>query len=185
VQRFKLFLPLVIFALLAAVFFGVERRVQSGDYAPTDLPSALVDKPLPDFSEPALDDGRLINKAQIVGEVFLLNVWATWCPSCHFEHPFLVKLAAEGVNIVSIDYKDEAEAAKRWLAEKGNPYSVTLFDEDGSLGLDLGVTGAPETYLVDASGTVRFRYQGALDQRIWDKEFAPRMAELSPSGSAQ
>jgi cytochrome c biogenesis protein CcmG/thiol:disulfide interchange protein DsbE len=184
-QRLKLFLPLLIFALLAAMFFGVERRVLSGDYTPTDLPSALVDKPLPEFSEPALDDGRLIDKAQIVGELFLLNVWATWCPTCHFEHPFLMKLAEQGVNIVSIDYKDDAEAAKRWLVQKGDPYTLTLFDEDGSLGLDLGVTGAPETYLVDASGTVRFRHQGALEQGLWDKEFAPRIAELNEQGPAQ
>jgi cytochrome c biogenesis protein CcmG/thiol:disulfide interchange protein DsbE len=184
-QRLKLFLPLLIFALLAAMFFGVERRVLNGDYTPTDLPSALVDKPLPEFSEPALDDGRLIDKAQIVGELFLLNVWATWCPTCHFEHPFLMKLAEQGVNIVSIDYKDDAEAAKRWLVQKGDPYTLTLFDEDGSLGLDLGVTGAPETYLVDASGTVRFRHQGALEQGLWDKEFAPRIAELNEQGPAQ
>ncbi|CAA0079893.1 DsbE family thiol:disulfide interchange protein [Zhongshania aliphaticivorans] len=184
-QRLKLFLPLLVFALLAAVFFGVERRVQTGDYAPTDLPSALIDKPLPDFVEPALSDGRPINKSQIVGEIFLLNVWATWCPTCHFEHPFLLKLAAEGVKIVSIDYKDDADAAKRWLAEKGDPYFLTLFDEDGSLGLDLGVTGAPETYLVDAAGVVRFRYQGALEKKVWDKEFAPRIAGLNAKDSDQ
>ncbi|MBQ0796003.1 DsbE family thiol:disulfide interchange protein [Zhongshania sp.] len=184
-QRFKLFLPLIIFAILAAIFFGVERRVLTGDYVPTDLPSALVNKPLPEFSEPALDDGRIVNKSHIIGEVFLLNVWATWCPTCHYEHPFLVKLAAQGVKIVSIDYKDDAEAGRRWLAEKGDPYAVTLFDEDGSLGLDLGVTGAPETYLVDAEGIVRFRYQGALDQTVWDREFAHRIAELNGRGAVQ
>jgi cytochrome c biogenesis protein CcmG, thiol:disulfide interchange protein DsbE len=185
VQRLKLFLPLLVFIILAAVFFGVERRVQSGDYAPTDLPSALIDKPLPEFSEPSLSDGRIIDKAQIVGEMFLLNVWATWCPTCHFEHPFLLQLAAAGMNIVSVDYKDDADGAKRWLAQKGDPYSLTLFDEDGSFGLDLGVTGAPETYLVDADGIVRFRYQGALDQRVWDKEFVPRIDALSNQGAAQ
>ena len=108
-----------------------------------------------------------------------------WCPTCHFEHPFLVKLADEGVSIVSIDYKDDLQAGRRWLAEKGDPYVVTLFDEDGSLGLDLGVTGAPETYLIDAAGIVRFRYQGALEQTVWDKEFAPRIAELRAPGATQ
>ncbi|CAA0087806.1 Thiol:disulfide interchange protein DsbE [Zhongshania aliphaticivorans] len=184
-QRLKLFLPVLIFTLLAVIFFGVERRVLTGDYAPTDLPSALINKPLPAFSKPALSDGRIVTKADIVGEVFLLNVWATWCPSCHYEHPFLVKLAEEGMRIVSVDYKDEITAAKRWLNEKGNPYTVTLFDQDGSFGLDLGVTGAPETYLIDAEGIVRFRYQGALDERVWNTEFVPLLAEINGQGKSQ
>ncbi len=182
-QRFKLFIPLLVFVALAAMFFGVERRVQRGEYTPTDLPSALLNRPLPDFSLPALDDGRLLSKADIQGELFLLNVWATWCPTCHYEHPFLVKLAEQGVKIYSVDYKDNAEAARRWLVEKGNPYVATIFDEAGNFGLDLGVTGAPETYLVDSSGIVRFRYQGALDQQIWDREFAPIIADLAGEAS--
>ncbi len=178
-QRLKLFIPLLVFVALAAMFFGVELRVQRGEYAPTDLPSALVNRPLPAFSLPALEDGRTLTNSDIQGEWFLLNVWATWCPTCHYEHPFLVALADQGVKIVSVDYKDNAEAAQRWLAEKGNPYVATLFDEAGDFGLDLGVTGAPETYLVDAAGIVRFRYQGALDQAIWDREFAPLIAGLA------
>ncbi|MEX1669282.1 DsbE family thiol:disulfide interchange protein [Zhongshania guokunii] len=178
-QRFKLFIPLLVFVALAAVFYGVERKIQGGDYAPTDLPSALLNQPLPAFSLPALDDGRILTNSDIQGEWFLLNVWATWCPTCHYEHPFLVSLAEQGVAIYSVDYKDEALAAKRWLAEKGNPYKATIFDAAGSFGLDLGVTGAPETYLVDGEGIVRFRYQGALDQQVWDRQFAPQIANLS------
>lgn len=178
-QRLKLFIPLLVFVALAAMFFGVERRVQRGEYAPTDLPSALLNQPLPDFSLPALDDGRILTKSDIQGEWFLLNVWATWCPTCHYEHPFLITLAERGVKIYSVDYKDTADAARRWLVEKGNPYVATLFDAAGDFGLDLGVTGAPETYLVDATGVVRFRYQGALDQRVWDREFAPLVNRLA------
>jgi cytochrome c biogenesis protein CcmG, thiol:disulfide interchange protein DsbE len=181
-DRLKLFLPLIIFVVLAAVFFGVERQMQKGDYSPKALPSALLNKPLPDFALTTLGSTEVIRRDDIVGHWFLLNVWATWCPSCHFEHPFLVKLAADGVPIYSVDYKDSAVDAQRWLAEKGNPYLATLFDPDGTLGLDLGVTGAPETYLVDSQGTVRFRYQGALDQQIWDREFAPKIAALNEAG---
>ena len=177
-QRLKLFLPLIVFAILALVFFGVERRVQTGDYSPTAMPSALVGSALPDFSLAELSSGELLTRSDVLGQWFLLNVWATWCPSCHFEHPFLIQLAEEGVKIVSVDYKDDADKAKRWLQEKGNPYVATLFDPEGRFGLDLGVTGAPETYLVDAQGVVRLRYQGALDQQIWDARFAPAIAEL-------
>lgn len=176
-QRLKLFLPLIIFVIMAAIFFGVERRVQTGDYDPMALPSALVDRPLPSFSLPTLDGVQLSN-AELPDTWFLVNVWATWCPSCHFEHPFLVELKEEGVAILGVDYKDKLVPAQRWLDEKGDPYFATLFDKVGTFGLDLGVTGAPETYLVDAEGIVRFRYQGALDRQIWDKVFAPRIAAL-------
>lgn len=176
--RLKLFIPLIVFVLLALVFFGVERRVQQGSYSPTELPSALIGRSMPGFSLPDLKTAALRTEADIVGQIVLLNVWATWCPSCHFEHPFLMTLAAQGVAIVSVDYKDDPAAAERWLLQKGDPYLFTISDERGGLGLDLGVTGAPETYLLDAKGVIRFRYQGALDQRVWDKEFAPRIAAL-------
>lgn len=177
-DRVKLFLPLIIFVVLAVVFFGVERRVQTGDYRPTALPSALVGQPLPDFALTELSSGQTLTRKELLGSWFLLNVWATWCPTCHYEHPFLVNLAQQGVRIYSVDYKDSAPDAKEWLAEKGNPYLATLFDPEGTLGLDLGVTGAPETYVVDAQGIIRFRYQGALDEKIWQREFGPLIATL-------
>lgn len=177
-ERLKLFLPLIIFVILAAVFFGVQRDTKTGDYSPTALPSALVGKPLPAFSLTELNSGEVLQRDDLLGSWFLLNVWATWCPSCHFEHPFLVELAQQGVRIYSVDYKDSAPEAREWLEEKGNPYLATLFDPDGTLGLDLGVTGAPETYVVDAQGVIRFRYQGALDAKIWQREFGPIIADL-------
>ncbi len=177
-DRFKLFLPLIIFLLLAAVFFGVQRQVQTGDYSPTALPSALLDRPLPDFSLPTLDGGQL-SRDQLPAQWLLVNVWATWCPTCHYEHPFLLELAQRGVLILGVDYKDKTALAVKWLEEKGDPYFATVFDGDGSLGLDLGVTGAPETYLVDAAGVVRLRYQGALDQQVWEREFLPVVSQFS------
>lgn len=176
-SRIKLFLPLIIFLVLVAIFFGVQRRVQTGDYSPTALPSALLNKPLPEFSLPTLQ-GESLSRADLPQQWLLVNVWATWCPTCHYEHPFLVELAERGVPILGVDYKDRREPALKWLAEKGDPYFATVFDEQGTLGLDLGVTGAPETYLVDAEGIVRFRYQGALDQKVWDEQIAPMLSSL-------
>ena len=180
--RLKLFLPLIIFVLLAAMFFGMQRRVQEGEYSPTALPSALLNHPMPTFSLPTLEGGEL-SSTDLPQQWLLVNVWATWCPTCHYEHPFLVELSKRGVPILGVDYKDKRDPALRWLAEKGNPYFATVFDAEGTLGLDLGVTGAPETYLIDAEGIVRFRYQGALDERIWEKEFQPLISELDAGGS--
>lgn len=181
-ERLKLFLPLVVFVILAAIFFGVERKVQTGDYSPTDLPSALLDRPLPAFSLAVLGTDQTLTREDILGQWFLLNVWATWCPTCHYEHPFLMELAERGARIYSVDYKDSATDAQRWLEDKGDPYVATLFDPQGKFGLDLGVTGAPETYLVDSRGIVRLRYQGALDQNVWATVFEPRLAELREGG---
>jgi cytochrome c biogenesis protein CcmG/thiol:disulfide interchange protein DsbE len=111
-------------------------------------------------------------------------VWATWCPTCHYEHPFLLELAARNeVAIYGLDYKDNAAKAAEWLAKLGDPYTAVLFDKEGKLGLDLGVTGAPETYLVDAEGIVRLRYQGALDEKVWQQKFVPLLNEMQAASS--
>ncbi len=177
--RLKLFIPLIIFAVLALMFYGVERQVERGEYSPTALPSALVDKPLPDFRLPVLESDGWLSRSELLGQTLLLNVWATWCPTCHFEHPFLLELARRGeVALFGINYKDDADKARVWLAEKGNPYTATLVDADGRLGLDLGVTGAPETYVIDPKGVVRLRYQGALDERVWREQFLPLLQKI-------
>lgn len=178
-QRLKLFLPLIIFVLLAALFLGVQWRIKSGEYNPTAMPSALINKPLPAFDLPTLAGGRLSN-ADLPKEIFLVNAWATWCPTCHFEHPFLMALAEQGLPILGVDHKDDTEAARKLLLDKGDPYFASVIDSDGNFGLDLGLTGTPETYLVDAGGIVHFRYQGALNQRAWEKYFVPKISELKP-----
>ena len=177
-HRLKLFIPLIVFVVLALLFFVVQKRIGDGSYDPQALPSALLDKPLPAFELPDLLADARVTGAVISGEVALVNVWATWCPTCHYEHPFLNQLAAQGVVIVGVDYKDEPEKARQWLAQKGNPYRAVVDDRDGRLGLDLGVTGAPETYVVDRNGVVRFRYQGALDERIWRDKVGPIYTQL-------
>lgn len=185
-QRLKLFIPLIIFAVLAVFFFVVQKQIGSGDYNPENMPSALINKPLPAFELPDLQSGTtvsndLLKNALLKNKVALVNVWATWCPSCAYEHLYLVKLAQRGVVVLGVDYKDEPDKARQWLSEKGNPYIAVLDDRAGKLGLDLGVTGAPETYVIDRNGIVLLRYQGPLDQRVWDETFKPLFDRLQKS----
>ena len=159
--RLKLFLPLILFVILALFLF---RGLQLD---PKELPSALIDRPLPDFELTALGSDEPISRVSVTGTPALFNVWATWCVSCRVEHPYLTELARAGVAIYGINYKDEDAAALRWLDELGDPYILSVADREGTLGLDLGVYGAPETYLVDGEGVIRYRHVGVIDERVW------------------
>lgn len=170
--RLKLFLPLILFLVLAAFLF----RGLSLD--PMALPSALIDQPLPDFQLTELADDRPLARADVIGEAALFNVWATWCISCRVEHPYLQQLADGGVPIYGINYKDEDAAARRWLRDLGNPYRANIVDREGTLGVDLGVYGAPETYLVDADGVIRYRHVGVVDERVWRDTLEPLWREI-------
>ncbi len=174
--RLKLFVPLILFAVLALFLL---RGLQLD---PKELPSALIDKPLPEFSLPSLGGAGQLDRAAVTGRVSLFNVWATWCVSCRVEHPYLQQLADQGVPIYGINYKDEDAAALRWLQELGDPYIANIADHQGSLGLDLGVYGAPETYLVDADGVIRYRHVGVVDERVWTTILQPLYAELRTTG---
>ena len=174
--RLKLFLPLLIFVVLAGFLY----RGLSLD--PMALPSALIDKPLPAFTLTALEDGRELSREDVIGEPALFNVWATWCISCRAEHPYLQQLADRGVPIYGINYKDEDEAARRWLRELGDPYRANIVDREGTLGVDLGVYGAPETYLVDAAGVIRYRHVGVVDDRVWRDTLEPIWREVLAMG---
>ena len=121
---------------------------------------------------------QFVTEQDFKGDVVLVNVWATWCISCRVEHPYLQLLADQGVAIYGINYKDEDEAARRWLADLGDPYRANIVDTTGSLGLDLGVYGAPETYFVDAAGVIRYRHVGVIDERIWRSRLEPIYQEL-------
>ena len=144
-QRLKLFIPLIVFVVLAGFFFLVQKRISGGEYDPQNMPSALLDKPMPAFELPDLVSGNKMTGSILAGKIALVNVWATWCPSCHYEHPYLMQLAQRGIVILGVDYKDEPDKARQWLQDKGNPYLAVVDDRAGNLGLDLGVTGAPET----------------------------------------
>ncbi len=176
--RLKLFLPLLVFAVLAGFF------IKGLGLDPRALPSALLEKPLPEFTLPNLDaPGQTLDNEAVLGAPTLVNVWATWCPSCAVEHNFLNYLRErEGVTIIGVNYKDNVDKARVWLSEKGNPYRYNVVDLDGRFGIDLGITGAPETYLVDAEGVVQMRYQGPLDRHVWEQKFKPRYLELLMGG---
>ena len=173
-NRLALFIPLSLFAGLTLVLLlGLDKD-------PTELPSALVGEPFPEFSLPSLQDPEtLVTKQDFADEVLLVNVWATWCFACRIEHPSLNALVEQGVKIVGLNYKDQRKAAKLWLLERGNPYAFNIYDDQGSLGIDLGVYGAPETYLVDAQGIIRHRRVGVVDKRVWEAEFAALYLELT------
>lgn len=165
-RRAKLFLPLVVFGLLGVLLF----RGLSLD--PTALPSALVGAPLPAFQLRELNRGEVLTADDVKGQPALINVWATWCYSCRVEHPYLLDLAKSGIRIIGLNYKDDDAKARQWLLDLGDPYQLVLADVDGTLGLDLGVYGAPETYVVDADGVVRHRHVGVVDETVWNRDLA-------------
>jgi len=172
-KRLLMLLPLTIF-LAVAVFLYRGLFLD-----PSELPSALIDKPLPEFSQPSLEDPeRMLSSADFKGEAALVNVWATWCPTCRAEHEMLNQLASQGVVVYGINYKDDSEAARRWLDELGNPYRLNVEDPQGTLGINLGVYGAPETFLIDKDGVIRHKYVGAIDQRVWREQLAALYQEL-------
>jgi cytochrome c biogenesis protein CcmG, thiol:disulfide interchange protein DsbE len=166
--------PLAIFALLAAFLY----RGLSLD--PKLVPSPLVGKPVPAFSLTRLDDpAATISDADFKGKVSLLNVWATWCVSCRQEPEVLVQLARTGqVDIYGLNYKDNREDAKRWLVRLGNPYVANAFDSDGRVGIDWGVYGAPETFIIDREGIIRHKHIGPLTNEILQEEILPLVAQL-------
>ncbi len=184
--RIKLFIPLIIFVVLAAIlYWGLGRD-------PNAMPSALISRPVPTFQLPALEqlesteDGNLmvaeqaeiLDESLFLGQVSLLNVWATWCVSCRVEHPYLMDIAETGVRIIGLNYKDEVGAAQRWLAKYGDPYAHTISDTTGGMGLDLGVFGAPETYLVDHLGVIHYKHVGVVDDRVWRTTLQPKYQQL-------
>lgn len=167
-KRLLLLLPLALFLFIAVVLY------RGLFLDPTRLPSALIGKPFPAFTLPALDEpSRVLTRDDFKGRPALVNVWATWCPSCRQEHPVLAELAAQGVVLYGVNYKDERKAAQRWLHTSHNPYRLTIEDAAGTLGLDLGVYGAPETFFIDGQGIIRDKYVGTIDERIWREELAP------------
>lgn len=160
-NRSLLFLPLVIFVGMGVLFWiGLHQEDK------TALPSALIDKPFPVFILNTVESGESTN--HLPEEPVLVNVWATWCPTCKAEHAFLNQLQREqGIKIVGINYKDDLVKAKQWLRAYGNPYMFNISDPDGQLGLELGVYGAPETFLVDSKGIIRAKHVGDLNTKVW------------------
>ncbi|UJF18744.1 DsbE family thiol:disulfide interchange protein [Vibrio sp. SS-MA-C1-2] len=173
-----LFIPLILFLLLV-VMFSIQLTRNAGGDDPTKLESVLVGKQVPEFHlEDLAQPGKIYSQDIFKGQPLLLNVWATWCPTCRAEHSYLNKLSAQGIKVIGLNYKDDRSKAVRWLQELGNPYQVTLFDGDGMLGLDLGVYGAPETFFIDANGVIRYRHVGDVNPENWNSTLKPIFDKL-------
>ncbi|MBU2869231.1 DsbE family thiol:disulfide interchange protein [Colwellia sp. E2M01] len=168
------FLPLILVIALGVVLYrGLSLN-------PQDMPSALVGKTLPNFELLTLKNkANKVTQTDVTGDIVLINVWATWCPTCKYEHPYLVDIAKNPqVTLYGLNYKDDRAAAQQWLKTYEDPYVFSIFDEEGTLGLDLGVYGAPETFVIDHKGIIRKRFAGAIDTRVWRTEFEPLIAQL-------
>ncbi len=187
----KYILPLLLFIVLA-VFLALGLNLH-----PSEIPSPLINKPAPAFLAPKLqatarDGGSVVigrepirppeeklTPADLKGKVWLFNVWASWCASCRLEHPVLNQLAlAKAAVIVGLNYKDEPEAAKGWLAQFGNPYDVSIMDQDGRIGIDWGVYGVPETFVIDKQGVIRYKHTGPVTPDDVQQVFLPLIAKL-------
>jgi cytochrome c biogenesis protein CcmG, thiol:disulfide interchange protein DsbE len=168
-----LWLPIVFVVLVVFLAIGLNRD-------PSRVPSPLIDKPAPEFTLPRLEEpARMLSTRDLKGEVSLLNVWATWCGGCYQEHPVLVELARSGqVPIYGLNYKDQRTKAKGWLQEYGNPYEAIAFDEDGRVAIDWGVYGAPETFVLDANGIVRYKHIGPLTPKDVQQTIIPLVRRL-------
>lgn len=168
-KRIFLFIPVLLAVVLGVVLFaGIGKD-------PNRLESALIGKPVPEFLLTDLhDEGSELTPELFKGQVSLLNVWGTWCPACRDEHDDLVWLAEEkGIRIVGLNYKDNRDDALKWLDRLGDPYQVSIYDPRGRLGFDLGVYGAPETYVIDAEGIVRHRHVGVVNEKVWEEDLEP------------
>jgi len=170
----RLFLPLALFAALAALL-GVGLKLK-----PREVPSPFIGKPAPAFTLARLHEpGRNFAAADMQGQVWLLNVWASWCAPCRDEHPLLVTMARERqVPIVGLNYKDDPRNAQEWLLRLGDPYQVTIVDRDGRVGIDYGVYGVPETFVIDRAGIVRYKHIGPLTHEVWAGKMQPLIAQL-------
>lgn len=168
-------IPLAVFVAML-VFLGVGLKLD-----PREVPSPLIDKPVPTFSLQTLDEpSRLLSSADMRGQVWLLNVWASWCGGCREEHPTLVEFAqTRAVPIVGLNYKDQPDDARRWLGRLGNPYVASVSDLDGRTGIEFGVYGVPETFVIDKAGVIRHKQIGPITPDILRDTILPLVKKLN------
>jgi cytochrome c biogenesis protein CcmG, thiol:disulfide interchange protein DsbE len=170
----RFLVPLGLFLLLAVFLaLGLGRD-------PREVPSPLVGKAAPSFSLPRLDSAATFSPQDMAGRVWLLNVWASWCVSCRDEHPVLLGFAKQNLApLVGLNYKDKPADAQAWLAQFGNPYALSAVDATGRVGIDYGVYGVPETYVIDKTGTIRFKQIGPVTAAVLQNKIVPLVAQLN------
>lgn len=174
-------IPLALFLVLVVFLaIGLGRD-------PHEVPSPLINKAAPTFRLPQLKQpSKTFSADEMRGKVWVLNVWASWCVSCRDEHPLLIEYAKTGVApIYGLNWKDKSEDAIAWLNDLGDPYVLSVSDVDGRVAIDYGVYGAPETYLIDQSGTIRFKQIGALTPDVWKEKFLPLLQQLNREGAGK
>ncbi|WP_110708111.1 DsbE family thiol:disulfide interchange protein [Salinicola sp. CR57] len=174
-RRLLLLIPLLLFAVLVVFLYrGLAKDPSARD-------SALLAREFPAFNLATLDDpARTLDRSLLEGQVTLVNVWGEWCPTCKQEMPQLLELADRGVRLVGVDYKDTRENGLQFLDEFGDPFEVSLFDPEGTLGFDLGVYGAPESFLVDADGVIRYHHTGYITPQDVENVILPEVKKWQP-----
>ena len=171
-------LPLAVFIAIA-ILLGAGVLMNAGK-SQTEIESPLIGKPAPELALPDfVDPATLVHQADLLGRAYLLNVWASWCVTCRHEHPVVTEIARSGrIKVLGYNYKDKPEDAARWLQQFGNPYHRILVDSEGRTALDWGVTGTPETFLVDALGIVRWKHTGPMTNQIVENELWPLLTKI-------
>lgn len=173
--KLKYFAPIAIFLILVG-FFAVGLKLD-----PREVPSPLVGKPSPQFSAPILTDGKengTFSNKDMLGQVWLLNVWASWCTACKSEHHILLGLKEQGITMVGLNYKDANSDANDVLKNDGNPYTTVVTDQDGKIGIDYGVYGVPETYVIDKTGVIQYKQIGPLTEEALVEKIIPLIKGL-------
>ena len=171
----RFLVPLGVFIALL-LFLGVGLRLN-----PREIPSPFIGKPAPAFSLAQLAEAdKIISPQDMLGKVWLLNVWASWCVSCRQEHPVLMDFSAQGVvPIIGLNYKDDREEGLKWLRQYGNPYQLSAFDTKGKVGIDYGVYGVPETFIIDRRGVIRYKHVGPVTPEVIAEKLLPLIKELN------
>jgi cytochrome c biogenesis protein CcmG/thiol:disulfide interchange protein DsbE len=172
-KRLLFLSPVIILAIaLVALALGLKRD-------PSKIPSTLIDRPLPEFALPGVYEGSPgFGSADLTGEPRLMNIFASWCTACRIEHPMLMQLRGQGVPIYGLDWKDKPADGARWLRTNGDPYLAAANDENGRVGIDLGVTGVPETFVIDRAGRVRYKHIGPISPDDWRDTLQPLFQKL-------
>ena len=176
-MKARFLIPLILFAVLVGfLIVGLQRD-------PREIPSPLVEKPAPAFKVSQLiAEDKTFSPADMKGQVWMLNVWASWCVACREEHPLLVQLkGAKIVPVVGLDYKDQRPVALKFLSQNGNPYDLSAFDVDGRVGIDYGVYGVPETFIIDKNGIIRHKQIGPITPEALEKTILPLIEKLKQS----
>ncbi len=179
-MKTRYLIPFGIFmAIMATFVLGLYKMKEDPNFT-RNVPSVLIGKKAPEIVLPNLFDlNQTVESKSLLGQVWVLNVWGTWCPECWREHGYLVNLSKnEGVKFFGIDWRDDAEAAKRMLSEKGNPFVAVGFDLDSKAIMNWGVYGAPETFVIDKKGMIRWKHTGALNPQVWHDELKPLLQKL-------